>query len=982
MDRRQALPTGVQLAFPGMSCTIGKEIGRGSNAIVYQGYYLDHTSAQQHHVLIKELFPYAPDGAVRRGDDLIIHWDAAAQADFEVHRLSFEKGNEAHLRLLADDPQRIGANLNTFPLNGTLYTVLGMSGGCSLESVLDHNAAASLKTHVKRLLGLLNALRAFHEADCVHLDISPDNILLIGEDDHEQMMLIDFNSVHDLRELQNGSILYYSAKQGYTPPEVRTGRTSEISMASDLFSVAAVFYRMIAGMPLTDIQLLRKAPPDVDMHPCMQGMSNPVQAMVRQILKKGLTTVVRRRYQHISEMRIDLLELLDRIDGIGITHWALWETGKRTVSQLIRSNASMHYLRSRDSMYPLLCRDQESCTAPVQDVIARIMGGSPSALLTAPGGMGKTTALLNAVEQHTSAFSPATAAVVYVPLYGYRYERDGAQFIMNSILAGLHYRADTSTYADARQVLSHLLDKPLNVRGTERPMLLLLLDGLNEAEGDPAPLLHEIMALSRKAGVRLLVTSRSDVPELPLDRLSLCPLEEDDICTALSAHGLLLPESSEMQQLLATPMMLSMFIQASKAEEKQLQLHTADELLHTYLRALLDKEQRKLDEQSPERWQLEAAVQLILPALAQAMHESSAIPDDHALLEAVERCYRLLPTKRLRRLHPGWTGHHRDIRGNAKDAEEWYGMMVHALLWQRLGLLIRDDQCRYRINHQIMAEYLLRAYRNGMGRIEKQHRLRQAAAALLAMFLLTGTAAIYECFFRLQPYDEAQALKVFDFAVARYVSTSSLNRSLAGMTDAILANDQAEYSIQRQLWPTALAAADSTMLDAVIAPLAQALPQTGDVMPWSRQAFDMAWFSFMLEDHTGRITVYERFASALAYATEHQELCSSYLPEYPMLLQELLDIDAKILSSLYRLVCAPHLKGLENSAALEYSETLKTVGMVAPEDLYTASSSQESEEGLLQTLLSRRADAENRLNACGLMILYDRSLSDDKGGSS
>lgn len=990
VDRRHALPTGAQLAFPGMQCTIGKEIGRGSNAIVYEATYLDHTSAQLHHVLVKELFPFTPDGTIRRDETLSLCVDDAARDAFEVHRLSFEMGNEAHLKLLASDPQRIGANLNTFPLNGTWYTVLGVSGGRSMEALLHAEPQASLKAHVKRMLGLLDALRAFHDAGCVHLDISPDNALVLGEEDNERLMLIDFNSVHDVATLQSGSALYYSHKPGYTPPEVRAGRVHEIGMASDLFSVTAVFYRMIAGVPLTDMQLLKKAPPEVDMHPCMQGMSEPVQSMVRHILKKGLSTIVRRRYQHIAEMCVDLRELLDRIEGVGITHWALWENGKRTVSRLIRSNASMHYLQHRESMYPLRCQDASGDTVPAGDMVARILSGGPSLLLTAPGGMGKTTALLDAVEQHTSKFSPAAAAVVYVPLYAYRYERDGGQYIMNSILEGLRFRADTATYQDARQVLSQLMDQPLMVRGSEKPAVLLLLDGLNEAQGDLTPLLHEILTLNAKAGVRIIVTSRSSVPELPFDQASLSPLAKEDVRQALAAHGLLIPESRDIQQLLTTPMMLSMFIGAAEAEQKQLQLQSADELLATYLQALMNKEQREMDEQSPERWQLEAAMQLVLPALAHALARHPEAADDQPLLQAAERCHRLLPTRRLKKLHPRWNGHHKEIRGDAKDAEEWYGLMVHELLWQRLGLLVRDAQGRYRINHQIMAEYLLRVYHAGIGAMEKRHKSRQIALGALTAVMLTALLAAGGRYLQAtfappqvtpvprQPYHETQALKLFDFAIAQYVRASSLTQSLGELNSAVQSSDPLAQAVQQQSWASAISLAQASAGDAtqqmIITALMQKLPESGEVMPWSQEPFDFDQFTAMQEDYSARVAAYQRYGGALVYALENPALCSKYLPEYPQLLQALLEADARILASMYRLVCLPHLTGLEDAKKLEYDESLKTVAMVASDDLYAAAASREAEEGQLQILLEHRKQAENRLNACALVILYDRSL--------
>ena len=897
-----------------MACTIEGEVGRGSNGIVYEGWYLDQTSRQRHRVLVKELYPYLPGGGIERRDDLSLRLTEEAADGWDVHRLSFLKGNEAHLALLSRSPERIGANLNTFALHGTLYTVLGFSGGRSLEALLLSSSGLTLKSHALRLLGVLDALTAFHGAGCVHLDVSPDNVLIIGEEEREQVMLIDFNSVHDIDTLRQGEAVYYSAKEGYTPPEVRAGRMAEVGMASDLFSVAAVFYRMIAGKPLTALQLLRPAPPEVSDCPCMQEATAPVQDMVKRILRRGLAAVPKRRYQHIGEMRADLRELIDRIEGVGVTHWALWEMGKRTVSQLIRQNASLSYLRHQETLYPLRC-DAEESSLPVQEALLRMMQGGRHRLLTAPGGMGKTTALLTAVEQQTNAYSPAACAVCYVPLYGYQGQ---GQYILDSLLSGLRFHADTATYADARQALSQLLDKPLVVRGAERPAVLLLLDGLNEAQGDLSPLLKEIFALSCKPGVRLLVTSRTETAELPFAPMTLSPLTGEDVRAALSRHGLLLPESEDVRRLLTTPMMLAMFIQTALAEEKQLQPATAEELLDAYLAALMEKEQRPLDEQTPERWQLACAVELVLPALAQAMQRGS---DEAALLSAVESCWKLLPTRRLRKLHPHWTGRVKDIRGGAKTAEEWYGLMVHTLLWQRLGLLVRDEQKRYRVCHQILGDHLACRHRDTVARMEKRHRFRQIAAMTLAVLLALAGGIVYHQHFRVRAYDAVQAETVFEHAVTRYASAASLNRSLADLAQGCyIRYEYPDYGGLRLYdWDNVLLAGDLSAANEAILPMAEHLPDTGDVMPWSRQPLQKDWFAFLIEETTARHTAYDAYGGALVAAFQ-DELGESYRSTYPQQLYELTAIDMDILNCLYRMVCRPHFDGLRTWDKVTYEE--------------------------------------------------------------
>ena len=320
MDHRQALPPGTVLPFPSMSCTLDIELGRGSNAIVYMGSYPDLLNREEHHtVLIKELFPFHPKAAVFRGENGVISRAPEAQETWELHQRSFEYGNRIHLRLLEKHPDLTGANLNTFTLNETLYTVLGFTGGRSLQDAAS-GPETDLRCLTTRMLSLLDALEAFHESGFLHLDIAPDNILLIGQENRERAMLIDYNSVYDLGSLSPDRPSYYSVKPGYTAPELRTGGTP--SAASDLYAVAAVFYRCLSGAVLTPFQMSRPVPPDVSSCPCLESLPDTVCAMVRQILRRGLHALPKRRYQSIGDMREAFQELLDRIDGVGVTHWA------------------------------------------------------------------------------------------------------------------------------------------------------------------------------------------------------------------------------------------------------------------------------------------------------------------------------------------------------------------------------------------------------------------------------------------------------------------------------------------------------------------------------------------------------------------------------------------------------------------------------------------------------------------------------------
>lgn len=974
MDKRISLQNGTLLPFPGMECTIEGVIGRGSNGIVYKAWYRDSLNAgQKHHVLIKELFPYHPQGEILRKDDGSIHSTAEGRETYEIHRRSFEWGNEIHLRLLEAHPDQIGGNINSFSCNHTLYTVLGFSGGRSLDRELD-GPQIELRLHLRRMLGVLDALEAFHDSGYLHLDVSPDNILLIGRDGCERVMLIDFNSVHSIAELKNGAPLYYSTKPGYTPPEVQSGAINSICRATDLYSVLAVFYRCLMGRTISMLEMIRPTPPDPSCSPLLKDAPETVRSMVKQIFQRGLHALPEKRYQSAGELRVAFQELLDRIDGVGVTHWALWEAGKRNVAKAIRINPALDYMQQAEKMYPLRSRRESGETAAVQDCIAALSSDAgASALLVGAGGMGKTTSLLHAVQNHTRRYTPASPAVLYVPLYGWK--PGEGHFIADRILEDLRFTAETASFADARHALLALMDVPLRTRDGEKPAILILLDGLNEAEGDAGELVREILDLSRRAGVRLLVTTRSDVPELPFERMTMEPLDDGDVSEALRQQGLLPPEGEAMRELLRTPLMLSIYIRAAQAGEKQLRIESRDALMDAYFSTLLDKEKRALPENAPARWQLEAAMGFVLPRIARQTARSRRALSDRELLPLIEECYKLLCGRHVSRAFPQWIGRSRDIRGSAGNAEEWYGLIVHELLWQRMGLLVRDGQDCYRIAHQILEAYLAERSNDGMRKLRRRRLVRYTATGLCAMILLAGGTFVYRNYIRACPYDETQARIVFERAVVGFGYAAGLQESARAYVDAALAGAPSELeaaALQRQI-NQGLNTQKNTEISILLAgEMMSALDHANEVMPWSYAPFDADAYGLLVAEAGERAASYQEFMQVIDFMQQDEAARANYYQVYVGDMDALVQTDGEILSTLYSLTCAPHMDGLRKNNAEVYGEYMKNIALTGVEGQdYTADDLQRLRENL-EILRKERQEIENRLRGSGAAEAYRR----------
>lgn len=706
MDHRTPLKLHTVLAFEGMSCHIEEVIGQGSNAIVYKGWYQDNLNRElRHHVLVKELFPLHPQKKIYRVENGHIIVEPEAEDLWETHKESFEIGNRVHLRLLHDHPDMMvmGANLNSFHFNGTLYSVLGYTGGRSLQTELN-KTEVSLRHTAQRMIGLLDALEAFHKSGYLHLDISPDNIMLVGQENQERMFLIDYNSA---REIGSRDGNYLSCKAGYSAPEISTGNLDAMGFASDLYSVTAVFFRCIMGRSLTLAEMLQSKAPDCQDSPMLKDVPQTVSAMVSGILRKGLHTLSKRRYQSIGQMRQAFQELLDRIDCVGVTHWSLWENGKRSVEELIQINPSLRYLKGEKKLYPI--RLEQEYSMSLERYLDNILSPEgKSGKILAQGGMGKTTLLLHTAMLQGKRYSAATPAVFYISLNGW--EKADTKYIRSQILMRLRFKKEENTFDSAMHALHKLLEQPIKTKQGEIPTVLLLLDGLNEVRGDIAPLVQEINELNKLAGVRILATSRSEVPELELETASLMPLNVEDVEDALGRNGLLIPQKQDIIQLLRTPLILSIFIQASEGG-RQLNVRNEDELMKAYMDSLLEKEIRELPEDSPLRWQIDVALNYVLPAIAAEVKKKKHALTERQMLKVVKKCRKVLRSRLLQKAFPHWLGHTRDIFCETVNTDEWYAIIVHDLLWQRCGMLSRNVNGRYYVFHQVISDYLADVYR-------------------------------------------------------------------------------------------------------------------------------------------------------------------------------------------------------------------------------------------------------------------------------
>lgn len=238
-DIREPLPSGFCLDYGGSSYTICSEIDRGASCIVYDALYFDEEN-QQHHVRIKELYPYHLKIS-RRADGCL---DAADKAKFaeEEHQLVTAYKRNSELKKTIGMTNSTVNPIGIIKANNTRYIITDFIEGKNYCEECDEN----IRTVFVRMLALARKLREFHNKGYLYLDIKPSNILVIPET-AEHIYFFDFDSLLLKSDISSGNVKRISFSNGFSAPELVRRKIQDLCDGTDFYSVGAVVYYKLFG---------------------------------------------------------------------------------------------------------------------------------------------------------------------------------------------------------------------------------------------------------------------------------------------------------------------------------------------------------------------------------------------------------------------------------------------------------------------------------------------------------------------------------------------------------------------------------------------------------------------------------------------------------------------------------------------------------------------------------------------------------------
>ncbi|NSY41355.1 serine/threonine-protein kinase [Leisingera sp. ANG59] len=214
--------------------TITRFLNNGGFGITYLAKdSLDRT------VVIKECFA---DAFCRRTNALVSARSRAHQSELKSIIRHFIREAQSLSKL--KHPNIVGVH-QVFEDNDTAYMAIDYVDGRDLQDILDDAETVLTPEQITGMTRkLLDAIGYVHDANLLHRDISPDNILLTADG---EPVLIDFGAAReDTSEDGRKHSALRVVKDGYSPQEFYIAG-SEQGPWSDLYALAASLYHVIRG---------------------------------------------------------------------------------------------------------------------------------------------------------------------------------------------------------------------------------------------------------------------------------------------------------------------------------------------------------------------------------------------------------------------------------------------------------------------------------------------------------------------------------------------------------------------------------------------------------------------------------------------------------------------------------------------------------------------------------------------------------------
>ena len=281
-DYLHALPSGYRIE----EYELVRVLGSGGFGITYLGY--DHHLDKA--VAIKEYLPN--DLAVRTENHSVLPKSTQDKADYEWGLERFLSEAQTLARF---DHRHIIKIHRFFRAHGTGYIVMEYAEGETLSDVLQRKGTLTESELKAVLFPVLDGLEVVHEADFLHRDIKPGNIVIR---DDGSPVLIDFGSARQAVAGKSRSVTAI-VTPGYAPIEQYSSKGRQ-GPWTDIYGLGAVCYRCLTGeRPDDATERLREDP----LVPAIQRCESKASAALLNAIDRALRVDEGERPQSVAAWR-------------------------------------------------------------------------------------------------------------------------------------------------------------------------------------------------------------------------------------------------------------------------------------------------------------------------------------------------------------------------------------------------------------------------------------------------------------------------------------------------------------------------------------------------------------------------------------------------------------------------------------------------------------------------------------------------------
>lgn len=233
--------------------------------------YLAWDTVKERKVRVEEFFP----GILKRGEDGCRAVLISAESKTQFRTMASDL-HDRWKRLLQINHKAMLKTVVLFSENDTLYRVTEYLRMIPLEEYLQQQNGPLSLSDAKILIGpVISLLSQIHNMGLIHCGISPQNILV----DFRRRVVLDAFALPELRTLGGG--LKAELYAGYSAPE-QYSKALWQGEWTDIYSVAAVLYRMLTGKDPASAELRGEKDPLVPMQTlCPDLPSNAADAIMR-----------------------------------------------------------------------------------------------------------------------------------------------------------------------------------------------------------------------------------------------------------------------------------------------------------------------------------------------------------------------------------------------------------------------------------------------------------------------------------------------------------------------------------------------------------------------------------------------------------------------------------------------------------------------------------------------------------------------------